>query len=443
MEMNPPDDPQPANESECEPDLGQPERPPWVWTAAIIGISCVGIAILIGLGSMLNRNRSKSRLPSVGKVAHEPPIPLSPDQRIAAQKFAKELARNLAEGNSTWLFRHSDVQGYRERLMAGLPKIGKLSAGFDSRFGTQQGNPFNQFSHSTPYFLHLRERDGFAALTFRLQRPDGGFTYCDLMVRPEGNTFRIVDAYLPVIGTTMSEEFLETTLDVIGVTRKTARELVGDPMVDARRARQLLPYLQRVQALEWPEVLKAHQALPPGLRRLPFVHNGYLHALKALSREDPSFDAPFRKAIADAPAILGPNALVEIFALDLHLFRNDHAAAIRSLDAIINAIGDDAFLFCARGRLHLRTGNRALAEADLQRARGIQPDFEGLPALELDLIITSKRHREAVAAMDRFNQENREAGIQLTTDDFDDDLYTSFRASPEFREWSRRNPPAP
>lgn len=387
--------------------------------------------------------KARSKAAQIRKVAPalQPAGTFSKEQQLAAVGFVEELAAHLGDNDASWVSRHQDADAYLSRTLEGIPTTDRSRTRMYQDIRTTPGGFIAVLMGADIRVKGFRYREGHPAVTIRCLPENGGATFIDFLLRPHGDGFRVIDAFSYLNGRTMGAETRENMALV--ADPKAVGNALGMPRLSREHAGLLGEFMEQLGRQDWPSVIATYQSLPPELHHLRSVHLGHIVALQHRFDEDPQAEETYFKALELSPAILGTNSACGLLGLDLHTLRGNHAEALRCVDSAIAAVGPDAHLQLLRANSCIAMGNLAQAEADIRLGLELESDYTPLTGAKIELLIKQRRYADTVIELDAFNLRFKEAGVQFTAADFDEESHADFRRSQEFKAWALRNPAKP
>lgn len=418
-------------------------------TARII----VAVGLLAGIGLFLAvvlglfvpaivRAREKAarmRAESVPETPAAAPAPLSTAQEEQAMAFAHELASRAGDDDLGWISRHLDIDAYVRRCIETLPRQTLFRTQLYKDLRTTPGGFFASLACTGLHPKRFHYREGHPAVVVRFE-PDEGVGFVDLILRPEKDSFRIIDVFSYANGRTLSADMRETLSLLLGPDPETLRRLLGVTKLDKADADQLASFMNSLGEEDWTAVLVRYKALTPELRRVRTVHLGHIVALQRRTGDDPKISELYAKALAESADILGPESISGLLGVDLHTMRGEYAEVIRCVDSVTAVVGPDAHLQLLRANANVAAGKLGEAEADIRRGLELEPEFTALIPAKIELLIRQERYPLVIEELDACNAVFKRFGVWYTTEDFVEDSYESFRASPEYKAWAEKNP---
>ncbi|MGV3662902.1 MAG: tetratricopeptide repeat protein [Prosthecobacter sp.] len=408
-----------------------------------VGIAVPMVAMLGSLAvSQFQRIREGAGQMKAQQPPVEPPPPLTAQQQEALELFGANLAEAISRKDSVAVKAAQDSDGLATRVFEQLPPMpdaAKIRAGFIRGASNREGGWMWSLMAGEAAFLRTRERLGFPAVLLRMKTEAGAVSYVDVLVRPEGISFRAVDMFNYIFATTTSEE-ARNVLAVL--TAKSGMgglaALLGIPQMkmDEDVAARFEAINKAKQAGDPAEVLRICDSLPAELKTQRTFFILRLQALMELSSTgNEKIDEDYQHALRAAPDILGKGSTTDLLMVDLLFLENDFQAADDCLKRVDAVVGGDPYLKFLRGsaRLQLKDYEGALALAN--EAQQEDPQMPDAVNLRIGVHLARKDHKAVVGEFRTFR---KNFGVTLDREALSgEDVYKDFLASPEFAIWEK------
>ena len=372
-------------------------------------------------------------------LALKPPPPLTEAQKRALVQFGVDLAEALSRKDADRVAAMQNNEEFCSRvfdnLPAEFPNPADMRSGFMKGIQKRKGGWLWSAMSGDVHFLRSRERLEYPAVLLRIKTEEGAVSYVDIMVRPEGNGFRMVDMFNYIFATTASEESRNVLAMMLSKSAGGGlAAMLGIPKMDERTGSLFISINEATRAGNMAEGLRLCDSLPPELKTQRVFFIIRLQALMTLNSSN-TFDEQYREALRAAPEILGKDSTTDLLMVDLLFMDNDFKGADDCLKRLDEIIGGDAYLKFLRGGAHLQMKDYAgvLALAD-QAAR---EDPKLADVVDLRLAVHMAR-RDFKAAVDELRAFKRNFGPALDHEALaGNPQYVDFLASPEFAAWEK------
>jgi hypothetical protein len=438
------------NPPELPPPFPQMTRAPMVprkgigtgWIVLIIvgGVVVLGAVLAaLAIPTYQRIQRMAQEMKKQPPPALQPPPPLNEAQKQALVVFGNELAEALSQKDAAKVMAMQDSEGFSarvfDRLLAGFPDQAEMRRGFIKGIEQREGGWLWSAMSGDVHFLRTRERLGYPAVLLRIKTAEGAVSYVDLMVRPEGEGFRIVDMFNYIFASTASEESRNVLAVMLSKSAGSGlAAMLGIPKMDERNGKLLMSINEASRAGNMAEVLRICDSLPPELKteRIFFIIR--LQALMTLNTSS-KYDEQYKEALRAAPEILGKDSTTDLLMVDLLFMDNDFKGADDCLKRLEVIIGGDPYLKFLRGgaRIQMKDYVGALELAD----QAAKEDPQMADIVDLRLAAHMAR-RDFKAAVDELRAFKRNFGPVLDRKALaDDPQYAELLTSPEFVAWEK------
>lgn len=400
-----------------------------VGVPVLIALVAIAAAIAVPAYTMARKKalEAKHPLPVVA--------PLTEAGKERAMQFARKVSTALNEGDKGTISAFMDFDVITERSFAGMDVAPGTKEEFKQSFGQKSGGLLAQVLEARPKARPLRvhTRDGYPAATLRLRMPGGGVSYVDLLLLPDGDSFKILDLFTYTFANYSTEEARHAMMMVQSLGSDTLSRWLGVKLKDRKTAEQLVSLSRLAAEKNSKALLRVHEQLPPELQRQRSVFILKVQALMALQGgAEPQYEAPYLEALESARGILGEGSAIDLLLLDLYFLKKDYAAAQNCARNGLKAVGPDAYLYLLQGFSAVRAKDLEGAAACLKSAEEIEPEMNDLVDLRLQLRAVRGDFASVVAEVNKFS---KAVGVAFTPDIFGDELYAGFRESPEYAAW--------
>ncbi|MGD9746391.1 MAG: hypothetical protein AB7I98_06270 [Verrucomicrobiales bacterium] len=419
----------------------------WIAAVVVIGLSFL-LLLSVALPTYLKiKKRAPATLETPGLKAspQKPPqgnaledLPLSEEEFGRLKTFGDDLAallntRQLEQANA-----FVDLAAVEARVFDGLELPGMLEGarkGFTDSL--RQTGLLTQISTGNFTCLRARERDGVPVLLMRGFPPDGGVNYLDLVVRRDGDSFKVMDIFNYMFGSYVTSEARQAMASMLNDTSLLSRAL-GIPSESTKE--QLLAIQKvtnRVKEGAFDEAVAAYHALPEKSRHMRVTFIAYLQSLQMLQGkpENIRYEAEYLEALEAAPGIL-KDATTELLGLDVHIIKKNWQGVYAALAKVAEVVGGDPFLHVLKGNVQILEGDLDGAAESVAAAEAEEPDL--LALVDLRLAVCCGREdfpgvvKELRGLKERF-------GSVLLAKDLTEPQFEAFLRSPEYQSWEAEN----
>ncbi len=422
---------------------------PGCWIAVVV---VAGLSVLLLLSVLLpayskikKRAQATPEIPSLKASPQNPPqgnalqdVPLSEEEFVRLKTFGDDLAallnaRQLDKANAV-----VDLAAVEARVFDGLALPGMMGGarkGFTDSL--RQAGLLTQISTGTITCLRTRERDGVPVLLMRVFPPDGGVNYLDLVVRRDGDSFKVMDIFNYMFGSYVTNEARQAMASMLNDTSLLSRAL-GIPSESTKE--QLLAIQKVTKSVKegaFGEAVEAYRALPEKSRNMRVTFISYLQSLQMLQGEPENslYEAEYLQALEAAPGIL-KDATTELLGLDVHIIQKNWQGVYSGLEKVAEVVGGDPFLHVLKGNVQILEGDLDGAAESVAAAEAEEPDL--LALVDLRLAVCCRREdfpgvvKELRGLKERF-------GSVLLAKDLTETQFEAFLLSPEYKSWEAEN----
>lgn len=370
----------------------------------------------------------------------QPPPSLTAEQQAALEKFGRDLARWINFRDISKLASLVDDAALTTRVLEKLPP-GLVRPGARGNLADMlhenSGSWLWEVMGGDAEFVHLVVREGFPAVLLRTERrPEN---YVEIMVRPEGDGFRVVDAFSRLLARSSSEEHCHVLASRVDSPPPSA--LASLPGVPAGASPELLDHvaglLQARRARTALEVLHFCDSLPLEVQNLPpffQVRLLTLHRLNSVVGWENAAD--YKAALRAAPSILGPESTVDLLLADALRAENDFAGVDECLKRTAAALGGaDAYLSFLRADNCLRMKKHAEALALLNEVVREPTWAQKAANLRIRVLLDQRDYPALVGVLRAFR---KDFGVVLGRRNYFVQMDAGeFLACPEFLAWEK------
>lgn len=412
--------------------------------AGIVGVvlaAAVGLMLLMpGARALLNM-AAVARDQKVQFKPLEPPPPLTAAQQAALEQFGRELARAIRLRDMGKLNLLLDDEALAGRVFEKLPDVLEAPGSRTRLIDNLRRNDSRWLLDLTggeAEYLRTGMREGFPAVVLRTGR--GPANYADLLVRPEGGSFKVVDGFNRLLAWTVSDDACYWLASEAAV--RDADVLAGLPGITAETPPQVIKELPglvgAVRLVRVVDVLFFVDGLPPEVDKEPLFFRQRLQALRRLdSLGDRQQAGAYKAALREAPGILGADCTADAALADLLRMENDHAGVEECLKRAEAAVGGDPHLAFQRADNCLVMKKHAEALAHLDAAEKASARTEKTAGLRIAVQVDRKDYPAVVEELRAYKQS---FGVVLGRQNhFMSPASQDFLASPEFAAWEKEN----
>ena len=281
--------------------------------------------------------------------------------------------------------------------------------------------------------LRFHQRDGFPSLTMRVLPTGGGVNYIDLLVKPQGDTFKVVDMFGYLFGSYSSTDARQAMVLMLEQDSSLLSKALGIKGGDRKSMDLLLNMFRQMSNNDPRSVQNTYEKLPDAVKksRTAFVAN--LQALQALQNE-PIYAEIYAHVLEIAPSVLGKESATDLLLVDLYSMRKDFDGVQKCIENVLKAVGEDAYLHNLSGMAAIQAGDFKKAAESLAAAKKIEPSLTSLVDLDLQVKAAAGDFAGVVAELRRFA---KVTGAKLKPAMLSEPVYDKFRQSPEFAEWAK------
>jgi hypothetical protein len=352
-------------------------------------------------------------------------------------KFGRMVAELLSSVDAKSARDLIDVEGLAKRVIGGLPlepdDAGKTLAKTTGIIHEQWAEVFAGAAGHPTKLLGARSKGGFPSCLLRGIGADGQPTYAEILLRPHGNSFRIVDTFSFNCGLHVSELLRPQILPALAAnyTKDVAALLKVDEawMRDGSPVAAMLNASARGTRAE---VMTAAAALPQTVRLARGLRPYLVQA--ALELHETDFIASIQRLLWQKnPQDIGFGLLAYAeFARE-----SDMVSARRLLSVLESEIGGDAMLKISRAQLFLSEVRFEEAAETLDAAAKQEPDLDMGLGLRLTRFLGRQDFCAAIAVLEDYQ---KTTGQRISADDLIDPIFRELRSSMAFANWQKGQP---
>lgn len=368
------------------------------------------------------------------QAAVKPPEkPITDEQKQKAMKFAEQVAANINAGKGEAVSAMTDFEGVAMRTFADTDLPFPERAGFKKGISGKPGGLLAQVIGAKVRPLRFHERDGFPAVTIRVLPATGGVNYFDLLLRPDGESFKIIDLYGYLFGSFSSAEARQAMVMMMGQDTNAIARLLGVSGGDKKSMELIMNMFRQMSNGDAKSVHHTYELLPEKIQRSRPAFIAHVQALQSL-QSDPVFGELYAHTLGTARSVLGNESAMDLLLVDLYFFRKDFKGVHECLERVHQQVGDDAYLFHLMGMGAIKDKDYKLATECLKNAEKVEPELMDLVDLRLQVRAANGDFAGVVAEMQRFT---KATGAKLTPTVFSEPVYDDFKRSPEFANWAK------
>lgn len=404
----------------------------------------VAVAWLLFPG--LIRLKDSDTVPRVERQTSARTGELTMSERIALTKLGNDLVDSIRRGSGLFVLQCVDNESLVDRALAPLPPplkterlrqeiLRALAAGSSE----SEGGWLRELLGSNVAFVRIAEQDGVPQVILRLLPEGGGVTYLGLVVSRVPGEPRIIDCYSYCSGIYHSSQLGERLALLHSDAEPT---LLGRVFGHAELNAQTLAIFTDIHAAwtqkNYDRVLSLCESLPARHQTNKNLYSIKLEALGRLWQSSKSREKDYRELLKQAPSILGPDAVTDLYLAELLMLDKSFPEAEAAVKRAEKVIGVDGYLKMLLAKLRLLQGDVNAAEQLLRAAKIADSRLEELTHLELHLLMLRRDYAAMMQVIDYFE---RWHGKKFDRTFFTDDpTFADFVASPPYQSWLVRNP---
>ena len=364
--------------------------------------------------------------------------PLTDEEKAKLWDFGIEVGAMVTESRLDEVNALTDFDALTERSFDGLtvPGLAAEKRGFKRSVSTK--GVFHDMigGDLSPMLVH--ERDGVPAVRMRILPEDGGVNYVDILVRRDGDSFKVIDMYAYMFGAMTS---MEAKLLMAAMMAKDDNAILGNLLgVRTEQAKEIETALgilnQKVQEGDLDGVRQHYLSLDPELQKVRIFFMRYFLAVQAMQTEDvtPELEAEYRDAIHKAPEVLGKDSTTDLLLVDAYVMEGKWDESIAAIDSVMKVVGEDPYLNVLKGNLFMQQKKLADVGRCIALVEAAEPDLVSLIDLKLDFYAEKG---DFAALADVLRAFAGRFGMKLTAEDLNAPQYEAFLKSPEFAAYSK------
>ena len=399
----------------------------------LVLIAILGVVAAIAIPTF-NRVQEKAKVLAAQREAAKPAPPLTTEQKAQARQFGILLVNALNSKSASSVKDMTDLDTAADRVLTGFTVSAKSRQEFVKDLKENQAGIMSRFLGSHSRVLRLTERAGQPALTLRLSPGRGSVSYADVLLRPAGGTFKVVDIFDYHIGSLTSAEVRQAMLLMQSKDKGALGRLLGLDKVAERDIEMLESIVDKLHKHDFKGVLATYDAMPQELRKTRTAFVPYLTALENLQLEGGRAET-YASALESAGEILGKDSTTDLMLFELHTLHQEYSAAQQCMDRVRLVIGEDAKLYQLQGMAAIRAGDLAAAEHCLAAAEKLEPELADLVDLRLQVRAMKRDFAGVVAELRRYASAAR---VVIPPAALKEAVYDEFKKSPEFAAWAKQ-----
>jgi hypothetical protein len=371
----------------------------------------------------------------------KPPPPLSAEQQGALERFGPELARAIRLQDASKLTLLMDDEALAGRVFDKLPDAFELPGSRTTLINNLHrgaGRWLLELTGGGAEYVRTHVREGFPAVVLRTGH--GQPQYADILVRPYGDGFKVVDGFNRLLAWTVSDDLCYNLARGVPVPGEAALDaLPGVTAMMKPAARRELPgLLHAMRLLRAEDLLFYLDGLPREVDQEPLFLRQRLRALQPLASAGKlEHIRDFKTALLAAPAVLGADCTADAALAGMLRLENDRTGVDECLKRLTAAVGGDPQLTYLRAENFLTMARHADALALLDELDRGSAKTEKTASLRIRAQLDRKDYPALVQELRTFKQS---FGVALGRQNFFKDLDShDFLASPEYLAWEKES----
>jgi|GEM_PF-6837497 len=371
----------------------------------------------------------------------KPPPPLTTEQQAALERFGPELARAIRLQDARKLTLLLDDEALAGRVFEKLPKAFEVPGSrttLSNNLRRGAGRWLLELTGGSAEYVRCHVREGFPAVVLRTGR--GQIGYADILVRPDGDGFKVVDGFNRLLAWTVSDDLCYNLARGVPVPGEAALDaLPGVTPTMSPAARRELPGLLHAMGLIRAEDLLFYlDGLPREVDREPLFLRQRLRALLPLALAGKlEHIKDCKTVLLAAPAVLGADCTADAALASLLRLENDWSGVEDCLKRLMVAVGGDPHLTYLRAENFLTMARHADALALLNELDRGAAKTEKTASLRIRVHLYRKDYPALVQDLRAYKQN---FGVTLGRQNYFRDLDShEFLASPEFAAWEKES----
>lgn len=371
----------------------------------------------------------------------DPPPPLTTEQQAALQRFGPKLARAIRLRDASKLSLLMDDEALVGRVFEKLPDAFEVPGSRTIMINNLRrgaGRWLLDLAGGETEYVRTNVREGFPAVVLRAGR--GQIQYADILVRPDGDSFKVVDGFNRLLAWMASDDLCYNLAQgVPGPGEAALDALPGVTATMRPAARKELPGLIHAMRLIRAEDLLFYlDGLPREVDQEPLFLRQRLRALQPLALSGKlEHIKDCKVALLAAPAVLGADCTADAALADMLRLENDSAGVEECLKRLTAAVGGDPHITYLRAENFVAMARYADALALLDELDQSSAKTEKTASLRIRVHLVRKDYPALVQDLRAFKQN---FGVALGRQNYfkDFDSY-GFLASPEFAAWEKES----
>lgn len=371
----------------------------------------------------------------------KPPPPLTAEQQAALERFGLELARAIRLQDASKLNLLMDDEALAGRVFEKLPNAFEVPGSRTTMINNLRsgaGRWLLELAGGEAEYVRRNVREGFPAVVLRTGR--GQIRYADILVRPDGDGFKVVDGFNRLLAWTISDDLcygLARGVPMPGVAALDALPGVTATMRSAAR-KELPGLLHAMRLIRAEDLLFYLDGLPREVDLEPLFLRQRLRALEPLALSGKwEHTKACKTALLAAPAVLGADCTADAALAGLLRLENDWSGVEECLKRLTAAVGGDPHLTYLRAENFLTMARHAEALALLDELDQNSAKTEKTAGLRIRVHLNRKDYPALVQDLRAFKQN---FGVALVRQNYFKDLDShEFLTSPEFAAWEKES----
>ncbi|WP_169979718.1 tetratricopeptide repeat protein [Tautonia rosea] len=288
----------------------------------------------------------------------------------------------------------------------------------------------NQGGRFSP--IHVIGGKAQHGVRFRLLTADGGLNYLDFfLARRNDGSIKAVDVFPYSVGESIAQSTRHFYLSAVAESQRNLIDrLTGKEQVLLKHLPTLLQMNENLRTGQFEAVLSAYRNLPESLQRdRLFLVPRYTAAAEIDDEEYAAALADFRKFYPNDPS-------ADLLMIDAHFLQGDFDEALAAINRLDQSIGGDAYLHVLRSNIHLERDDHAAAKSAISQAIDEEPWLIEAYWSLLGLSLSEEDFEETARLLDLIAE-----NFEIEFNDLSEvPEYAGFVASPQYAEWVARQP---
>lgn len=409
--------------------------------AAVVGVMLMALAGYLVLVPKVQTFMQVVQDAKASLTHIEPPPPLTKEQQAALERFGPELARAIRLQDASKLNLMMDDEALAGRVFEKLPDAFEVPGGRAAMINNLHrgaGRWLLGLAGGGAEYVRTNVREGFPAVVLRTGH--GQTQYADILVRPDGDSFKVVDGFNRLLAWTVSDDLcygLAGGVPVPGEAALNALPGVSATMSPAAR-RELPSLLHAVRLIRAEDLLFYLDGLPREVDQEPLFLRQRLRALQPLvSSGKLEHTKDCKTALLAAPTVLGGDCTADAALAGILRLENDFQGVEECLKRLTVAVGGDPHITYLRAENFVTMARHAEALALLDELDHSSAKTEKTASLRIRVHLVRKDYPALVRDLRDFKQT---FGVALVRRNYFQDLDGhAFLASPEFAAWEKES----